>query len=260
MNQLFVAKHLTAGYGKKEILSDLSFSINETQLCGILGANGCGKTTLFRGIMGVHAWIKGQCFVKDVDVLRMNPKNKAKRISLLPQHMEVPEGLLVEDIIEMGFYPRLSFLEGPTKEMLQEMKNIADSVGILFLFGRYYHELSEGQKQMVLLVRTLVQNTPVIFMDEPDSALDFTHKHEMFFRLQDLVKQQKKAGLLILHDPSVALTYCDKVFLIKEGKLLDTILSKEETEQQMQEKLQKLYGNITLRKTENHYQVWYEKR
>lgn len=260
MNQLFEAKHVAVGYGTKEILSDISFSISETQLCGILGANGCGKTTLFRGIMGVNAWVKGHCFVNEEDVLRLNEKKRAKKISLLPQHMEVPEGLFVEDIIEMGFYPRLSFLEAPTKEMRQEMKKIAESVGVIDLFGRYYHELSEGQKQIVLLVRTLVQNTPVIFMDEPDSALDFTHKHEMFFRLQDLVKQQKKAGLLILHDPSIALTYCDKVFLINEGKLVDTILTKVDTEQQMQEKLEKLYGNIVLEKNEKHVHVWYEKR
>lgn len=260
MNQLFEAKQLAVGYGTKEILSDISFSIGETQLCGILGANGCGKTTLFRGIMGVNAWVKGQCFVNDEDVLRLNPKKRANKISLLPQHMEVPDGLLVEDIIEMGFYPRLSFLEAPTKEMREEMIMIAESVGVIGLFGRYVHELSEGQKQMVLLVRTLVQNTPVIFMDEPDSALDFTHKHEMFFRLQALVKEQKKVGLLILHDPTIALTYCDKVFLIKEGKLCATILSKEETEQEMQGKLQRLYGNIVLKRNEKHIQVWYENR
>ena len=258
MKSLLEAKHLSVGYAKKEVLSDISFTLYEGELCAILGANGCGKTTLFRGIMGADAWIKGQCMVDNENILLMAPKKRAKEVALLPQKLEVPSGMLVKDIIEMGFYPRLTLLGNPTKEMENEMKTVMESVGIISLLENYYQELSEGQKQLVLLVRTLIQNTPIIFMDEPDSALDFTNKHQMFFRLKDLVRQQKKSGLLVLHDPSIALTYCNRIYLMKEGRLIEEIKPDIETVEVIREKLQLLYGNIFIQKNKKFIQVWYE--
>lgn len=258
MEKLLDIKHISVGYKNKEIVTDVSFHVKKGELCAILGSNGCGKTTLFRGITGTADIIEGECLVKGKNILHMKPKKRAREIALLPQHMEVPQGLLVEDILEMGLYPRLALLGFPTEAMKEEMNQVIQYLGIENLLGGYYDKLSQGQKQMVLYARTLIQNTPVVLMDEPDSALDFEHKHRMFRQLRQLVREGEKAVLLVLHDPSIALNYCHRIMLMRDGSLIEEIEPSRDDTIKIEEKIQRLYGRIKVHKNNDFLHVWWK--
>ena len=116
------------------------------------------------------------------------------------------------------------------------------------LLFQYYDRLSQGQRQRVLLGRMLLQNAPVFLMDEPDSSLDFKHKHSLFQKMRRMVQEREKAGVVILHDPSLALTYCDRVFLMHEGRIEDVICAKEEQEKGIADKIKKIIGDVGVAK------------
>lgn len=258
MEKLLEIKHISVGYKNKEIVRDVSFHLEKGELCGILGANGCGKTTLFRGITGTADVKEGECLVKGKNLYHMKPKQRAREIALLPQHMEVPQGLLVDDILTMGLYPRLTLLGLPTEAMKAEMNQVILSLGIQELLGQHYDRLSQGQKQMVLYARTLIQNTPVVLMDEPDSALDFEHKHRIFKQLRQLVRKGEKTVLLVLHDPSIALNYCHRIILMRDGSIIEEIEPGREDTIKIEEKLQRLYGRIKVHKNDDFLHVWWK--
>ena len=106
--------------------------------------------------------------------------------------------------------------------------------------------LSEGQKQLVLLARTTVQNTPVMLMDEPDSALDYVNRHDMMRRLSDLVHEEKKICLMATHDPNFALEYCDRILILKDGEARWDFLPAKADRKELEQALSCLYGNIIL--------------
>lgn len=258
MNSFFEVIDLSAGYEKTQRVTNVSFTMEKGMLCCILGANGCGKTTLLRAIMKSGVWVKGRCYLQGKNILEMPPKLRARQVAMLPQILTVPEGLLVEDVLEMGYYPQLSLFQSVTDQMRLEISQRMERFGLKSLRTCYFNQLSQGQKQMVLYVRTLIQNTPIICMDEPDSALDFQHKHQMFLSLRDLVYETEKAVLLILHDPGIALTYCDKVLLMKNGKIIEELEPNQESPEDLEQKLQLLYPNIKVARHKPAIQVWYE--
>lgn len=243
---LLELEQLCAGYGRRELISGLTFTLEQGKVGGILGVNGCGKTTLFRAITVSGAWAKGQCRVNGTDVLNISPKQRASMVSLLPQSLKGPSGLLVEEILLMAFYPKLSMLQKVTSEMVRQMTEVMKEYGIYELAHQPYERLSQGQKQMVLYVRMILQDCPLMLLDEPDSALDFEHRHQMFHRLREYVQTSGKAALIIVHDPGTAFTYCDQVMLLKDGKLVETIMPQEEKESVIETKLKILYEHCEV--------------
>jgi len=238
--------NITAGYDGREIISGIEFSIERGEFCALLGRNGSGKTTLFKSLCGLIKSYSGSFYVDDVDCTNLNERKRAQYISYIPQRHSKLQGVLVRDVVLMGYNPTLPLLASPNKSEMAYAENLVMQMELGELADKDFSRLSEGQKQLIILTRTLVQNAPVMLMDEPDSSLDFPNRHSVLAKIRDIIHQQNKVGLVTLHDPNFALEYCDKIVLIANGKLLGELRPKTATEQEVLTHLSKIYGNIDV--------------
>ena len=242
-------RQLTAGYGGKKVLQGVSFSLMPGELVGILGENGSGKTTLLKSICGIvpHG---GSCLVGGMDSRSLSPRALARQVSYIPQQSGISIDLSALDVVLMGFNPRLGLLEYPSQDMKQQARRALREVGLAGREEENYQTLSQGQKQLCMLARTLVSQARLLLLDEPESALDFGGRYRMLTQLRRCLGGHCGA-LVTLHDPQLALNCCDRLLLLGGGKLLGEICPRQDSLESMEEKLIGLYGGLTLLRAEN---------
>lgn len=246
--ELMKVEHLCAGYDGQKVVSDVSFSVKPGEIAGVFGENGCGKTTLLKGVAGLGTRMSGKVYVNGQDVTDMTVKERAAYLSMFSAGEHIPEGLLADEVLEMGWYSRLRFLQRPNERMYKEKEQIVEEMELNTLISQYFEKLSQGQQQRVLLGRMLMQNAPVVLLDEPENSLDFRRKHGLFQNLRRMVQEWEKAGVVVVHDPSLALTYCDYVFLMREGRIEDVICPQKENETEIAGKLNHIIGDVRVTK------------
>lgn len=246
MNALLKVQNVRCGYNHKEIVHNASLSVAGGEFCALLGLNGCGKTTLIKGICGLLPVHDGKCIVGDVDCTGMNERQRALQMAYIPQRGSLITGKTVLEVVLMGFNARLHLLDSPGKVHRKMALEALDRLGLGEMAARDYSELSEGQKQMVILARTLVQDTPVMLMDEPDSALDFVNRNLVLSKIREILHTQNRAGLITLHDPNFALAYCDSLLLMKDGIILKRLELDGAGREEVEEALSLIYGNIRI--------------
>lgn len=241
----FRAEHISAGYGKKAVIHDISFSLQPHTLTALIGANGSGKSTLMKCIAnqlphGGKSSLQGNCLEE------LSVKELAQNVSYIPQRSGVSISLSVMDVVLMGYNPVLKLLQRPSEQQREQAKDALAAVGL----GGYeyidYLTLSEGQKQMVFLARTLIEDTSLFLLDEPDSALDLQNRYQLMKLLKEMVQESKRAGLLCLHDPIMALRYCEQLVLLKEGHCVGVLHPFEDSIETMERALKEIYGDISL--------------
>ena len=242
-------RQLTAGYGGKKVLQGVSFSLMPGELVGILGENGSGKTTLLKSICGIvpHG---GSCLVGGMDSRSLSPRALARQVSFIPQQSGISIDLSALDVVLMGFNPQLGLLEYPSQDMKQQARRALREVGLAGREEENYQTLSQGQRQLCMLARTLVSQARLLLLDEPESALDFGGRYRMLTQLRRCLGGHCGA-LVTLHDPQLALNCCDRLLLLGGGKLLGEICPKQDSLESMEEKLIGLYGGLTLLRAEN---------
>lgn len=245
MEPLLSITNLTAGYGTP-IVHEASFSLYPGEIVGLLGRNGSGKTTLLRGLTGAARVYTGQVLLCGQDGRLMTSRQRAKRLSLLSQRTEVLPGLRVREVIGMGRYAHsgpFGSLDQSGKKLVQQ---IACRFGIDALLDTDCAALSEGQRQLVHLARVMVQDAPVLLLDEPNSALDFENTHRLFFEVNQMIDEENRAALVVLHDPSLALRWCDRLFLMDNGRLSSDLSVRDTSEEDLQTFLRQLYPVLSV--------------
>lgn len=246
MNPIFEVREMTAGY-RRPVVSELSFSVNAGELVGILGRNGEGKTTLLRGITGQAKRFSGQIKVNGYDYTKLSVKKQAALVSVLPQKTYLPEGVTVKEILQMGCYARRRVFEALSPANQEKIKLSAKKLDVLQFLEKDCSKLSVGQQQMVLLCRMFIQDTPVMLLDEPNTALDYSNTQKFFKILKDLVSQHQKAGILVVHDPEIALRWCDRLLILDRGEIVCDLHINLSGEEEIQNALQKLYPQIQVK-------------
>ena len=236
---------LSVGYGKHNILDDVSFQLEDGCLMGIIGANGSGKTTLIKSICGILPH-KGVCTLDNVKLEDLSPREIAKRISYIPQRSGIYIDISAMDVVLMGFNPHLRLLEGPWDSMKEAASKAISDVGLSGLEDTNYMHLSEGQKQLCILARTLVSDTALLLLDEPESSLDFRYRYQMLSLLKDFVASANRSALIALHDPSLALNFCDRLLLLSDGHVIGTVEPKKDPISKIEDLLSAVYGRISL--------------
>lgn len=237
---------LTAGYGGKTVLNGVSFSLEEGTVTGLLGANGCGKTTLLKAICGIlpHG---GSCRIEQTLLEKTSAKELAKLVSYIPQRSGITIDLTALEVVCMGFNPWLGLLQQPTGAMTKKACLALEQVGVPA--EQNYLTLSEGQKQLCILARTLVSQAKVLLMDEPESALDLKNRYGLFSMVRQAA--QGKAVLAALHDPQLALQVCDRLLLLQGGKVEAILQPGREELPTMEQALGKIYGPVKLCKVDD---------
>lgn len=250
MSELFRLEHISISRRKREIIHDVSLSIREGEFCALLGLNGSGKTTILQGACGLLP-MSGQCFVNGQDCGGLNEKKRACLMAFIPQVCSLEGGRSALDAVLMGLNPHLGLLASPSAAQRGEAFNAMERLGCKELANRDFGRLSQGQRQAVILARCILQNTPVMLMDEPDSALDFLNKHMILEKIRNLIHEEKKAGLITLHDPNFAMAYCDRLLLLREGRLVGEIFMAGASRNEIRTELSKIYGSIELVEGQN---------
>ena len=241
------AKGITAGYGKQPVIADISFQLEAGCLMGIIGANGSGKTTLLKALCGIlpHA---GSCTLDGEALEKLPARQMARRVSYIPQRSGIAIDISVLDVVLMGFNPRLGLLEHPARAMREAALAALTQVGLADKAQENYLHLSEGQKQLCILARTLVSDSKLLLLDEPESALDFRFRHRMLALLRRWVADGRRSAVVTLHDPSLALNCCDQLLLLGSSGILGMIEPQTMPLDSMEQLLGQVYGGINLQR------------
>ena len=246
----FCADSITAGYGKTDILQNLSFCLEKGTMVGVLGANGSGKTTLLKSVCGIlpHG---GACTLEGTVLETLSPRQLARLVSYIPQRSGIRIDISALDVVLMGFNPRLGLLEQPTQAMVEHAYTALAQVGLGGREQTNYLHLSEGQKQLCILARTLISGSRLLLLDEPESALDFRYRYQMLDLLRGWVASGTCSAIVTLHDPALALNFCDRLLLLSEGGILGVIAPKADPLEKMEEMLSQVYGPVSLQRCHN---------
>lgn len=240
----FEAEALSAGYGRGNIVENISFSAESGSITCILGANGSGKTTLLKALCGLLPH-EGRCVLMGQTLEGRNPRQMARLVGYIPQRSGIAMDISALDVVLMGFNPQLHLLERPTAAMIGQAMEALDRVGLGGRERENYLTLSEGQKQLCILARTLVGTGKLLLLDEPESALDLRHRNRLLGILREWAGEGR-CVILTLHDPALALNGCDRLLLLDGGRLGAVLHPQTDPMEKMEEALSKIYGNVTL--------------
>lgn len=254
MSSIMEVKRLSAGYGRKTVVDGVNFTLEERTLTGLLGSNGSGKTTLAKAVCGLIP-STGEVDIAGQDPRHVKSKARAALISYIPQRSEITFSMPVLDVVLMGFYPVLGPLASPSKQMRKRAMEALLSVGLEDKAQEDYLTLSGGQKQMVILARAMVRDTPLYLFDEPDSALDFANHHRALEFIKSMSHREGMAGLICIHDANFALRYCDRLIFLSKGQTVAKLDLDRAGEEEIAGALCRIYGPVELLPHNGHYLV-----
>lgn len=242
-------ENLNLNYGKNTILNNINLDILDSTFNVILGVNGAGKTTLLKAMIGIIKPKSGKILINNQNILNLSIKNRSKLISYVPQFWDSPFDYQVFDIVAMGFEAKFGILESLNKNHIDRIYMTLDLLNIKHLAHKNINMLSGGQKALVMLSRALVQDTPIMLLDEPIAHLDIKNQQIL---LQNINKLKDKTIIMNLHDPSLALDYATNIIAIKNQQ----ILFFKQKDSVKKEDLEELYGvNLAFHKEQDLYFV-----
>ena len=216
---------LKFSYPKREVLKGIDFELYQGEVVSLLGANGCGKSTLIRLILGLIKG-KGDIAIAGKKLHDYSQKELASHIAYIPQYHNVPFNYSVLDMVVMGRVFKLGVFASPSKNDFEIARTALSTIGIASLENRAFGELSGGQKQMVLLARALTQEAKTFIMDEPVSGLDYGNQ----MRLLEMIKHLSSEGYTFLkttHYPDHAILVSSRVVVMDEGRIIANGTSSE---------------------------------
>ena len=210
---------LSFSYSGREILKDISFSAQKGEFLSVLGANGVGKSTLFKCMINALPGYTGKITVDGTDTRSMKVRELARHIAYIPQMSASSFNYSVEDIVLMGTTASLGGIRSPGVKEKQRAEQAMERVGIAHLRSRCFHHLSGGESQLVIIARALAQEAEILLLDEPGSALDFGNQMLILEQARKLASD----GYTVIqttHDPEKAHIFSDRILAMKEGRIL----------------------------------------
>ena len=217
-------KNLTIGYmarkNRKVVAEGINASLENARMTCLIGPNGVGKSTLLRTLSAFQPPLDGQVFIHDKDLALLREKQLAKLIGVVLTARPDVQNMTVEDMVGLGRSPYTGFWGGLSAEDHAIVDEAITLVGIDNLKGRMIQNLSDGERQKVMIAKALAQQTPVIFLDEPTAFLDYPSKVEMMQKLHQLSRTADKTIFLSTHDLELALQIADTVWLMAGPKQL----------------------------------------
>ncbi len=222
------AKGISIGYSKSRnrrensLHEDLSFSLYQGELVCLLGVNGAGKSTLLRTISASQPTLKGSICLDGKDISTFSEKELSRYLGLVLTDKTSAGGLLVRELVELGRYPYTGFFGQLTKQDNDVVQKAMEDVRIAHKANAYIAELSDGERQKVMIAKSLAQECPLVILDEPTAFLDIESRIEIMSLLHFLTKNQGKTILLSTHDIDTALLLADRLWLLSKEKGLES--------------------------------------
>ncbi len=206
-------------YGERRVLDAVSLTVAPGEIVGLLGPNGAGKSTLVRVVSGVLGGYTGRVLLGGSELAALSRREVARRVAVVPQEPRFDFPFTVLEIVLMGRHPHLSGLAFEAAEDLALARAALARAGAAELADRPIERLSAGERQRVVFARALAQAAPLLLLDEPVSFLDLRYQVELFDRVRELAAEGR-AVLAVLHDLNLAAEYCNRVVLLKQGRVI----------------------------------------
>lgn len=211
---------LTFLYDEHLVLDQISLDFGNAGLYGILGPNGAGKSTLLKNIGGILSVDNNTIRIDGKDINKYSKKKLAQKVAYVPQQFSPVYAFTVMQLLEMGRFPYHGLFDELTIKEREIIDYAVQVTGLTELKDHFITELSGGELQRVMIARALVQDTPIIILDEPISHLDIHYQKEIIQLLKMISKKKNKVIITVLHDMNVGLNYCDYVHLLSNRKVI----------------------------------------
>jgi iron complex transport system ATP-binding protein len=230
-------ENLSVELSGRKILQSVSFAVEPRQVVGLLGPNGAGKSTLMRALAG-QVEFTGTARLDDQDISQLDAAARARLAAYIPQNRVIGWGLSVADVVGLARLPWRGFAKGFGEHDRAACRRAMELMEILDLAQRPATELSGGEQARVLAARAVAQETPLLIADEPASGLDPAHQMTMMRAIRALAGEGR-AILVSLHDLTLAARWCDRILMLKEGRL---VADGKPEEVMTAERLREVYG------------------
>ena len=216
---ILFAEHLNVGYKGEVVIGDIRLEAIPGQILTLIGPNGAGKSTILKTITRQLDPIGGVITLEGRDLNTLKERDIAKSVAAVLTGRPTPELMTCWDVVSSGRYPytgRLGILSQHDKEKTEEAMAL---VRVESLRERDFNQISDGQRQRVLLARAICQEPRVLIMDEPTSFLDIKHKLDFLTLLRELVHSKDLAVILSLHELDLAQRYADRILCVRDGRV-----------------------------------------
>lgn len=210
------AKDVVVHLANRDIVKQVSLQVGDGQFVGLLGPNGSGKTTLLKSIYRVLKPAAGLVTLDGTDIRQLSHRESAKRMGVVSQFTNLSFDFSVEEIVLMGRAPHKKAMDRDTAEDFRIVEDALRRVDMLDFRDRSFLTLSGGEKQRILLARTLAQQVDMMILDEPTNHLDIKYQ----IQIMDVVKSLGIGVLAALHDLNLTLMYCNYVYMLKDGAVV----------------------------------------
>jgi iron complex transport system ATP-binding protein len=214
------ADDLLLKYDAVEVARDLSIEVPDGKVSILIGPNGSGKSTLLRALARLLRPAEGTVVLDGESIQKLAPKEVARRLAILPQLLVAPEALTVEELVSYGRHPQRKSIISLREEDREAIDWALHVTGTEPLRHRQVDQLSGGQRQRVWIALVLAQGTDLILLDEPTTYLDVAYQLEVLELLRRLNREAGKTIVIVLHDINMAAEYADRLFALKDGRLV----------------------------------------
>ena len=217
-NNILSASNISIGYSNKKettvVASQVTVSLEKGKLTALIGANGIGKSTLLRTLIGIQSPLSGKVFLKEKDIHSLDNLTLAQHLSVVLTDKLPQSNLTVFELIALGRQPYTNWIGKLTSADIAKVNEALELTQISHLAEQKHDEISDGQLQIVLIARALAQDTPLIILDEPTTHLDLLHKVTLLKLLKKLTQETGKSILFSTHDIDMAIQLSDEMIIM----------------------------------------------
>ena len=211
----FQMDHLSVGYNKKALIHDICIGIEKGEIVTLIGPNGSGKSTILKSITRQLQIIGGKVYFDNQNLTSFSYRDLSTKMAVVLTERMKPELMTCHDIVATGRYPYTGRLGILTREDEEKVEEAMAAVHAENLGNRDFNNISDGQRQRVLLARAICQEPDIIILDEPTSLLDIKHKLDLLSILRDMAKKKHITVIMSLHEIDLAQKIADKIICVK---------------------------------------------
>lgn len=215
MEQVYIeTQDLSVGYHGKPLLKDITLKVRKGEILVLIGPNGAGKSTILKNIIREMQPISGGIYIKGKNVKDFTSKQYAKTMSVVLTEKIKTEMMTCRDVVAMGRYPYTNYFGKLTKEDEQIVTESLEKVSAMDIAEKDFSQISDGQRQRIMLARAVCQKPEIIVLDEPTSFLDIRHKIELLDILLEMAVKDKVTVIVSLHEIELAAKIADYVMCV----------------------------------------------